>query len=143
VLFHCGNWATEFLEDPKIGTAPILGTTLGEENTVGALNGRTGAGPLTVGRISTDDFSGKICAYVAEGSFTDDPLDTFGTRAVVEVPMLPSLMHVICQHGFEHHAAMSRSHSGNAVAEAFSRYKGWKTHHHNRPPQLPAIPNMI
>jgi len=34
VLFHCGNWPTEFLPDAKMGTAPILGTTLGEENTV-------------------------------------------------------------------------------------------------------------
>lgn len=143
VLFHCGNWATEFLPDAKIGTAPILGTTLGEENTVGALHGRTNAGPLTVARVSTDDLTGSICTYVAEGDFTDDPLDTFGTRAVVDVPTLPRLMHVICQHGFEHHAAMSRSHCGNAVADALSRYKGWRTYHHNRPSELPAIPCAI
>jgi L-fucose isomerase-like protein len=143
VLFHCGNWASDFLPDGKMGTAPILGTTLGEENTVGALNGRTGAGPLTIARVSTDDLSGFISAYVAQGEFTDDPLNTFGTRAVVDVPKLPSLMHVICEQGFEHHAAMSRSHCGDAVAEALSRYKGWRTYHHQRPSELTTLPRVI
>lgn len=143
VLFHCGNWATEFLPNAKMSTAPILGTTLGEENTVGTIVGRTDAGPVTIARVSTDDLSGSIGAYVAQGEFTDDPLNTFGARAVVRVSDLPRLMHVICQHGFEHHAAMSRSHTGSAVTEALSRYLGWKTYHHNRPGDLAPIPNLI
>jgi len=143
VLFHCGNWPTEFLPDAKMGTAPILGTTLGEENTVGALSGRTTAGPVTLGRVSTDDLTGSISAYVVEGQFTNDPLNTFGTRAVAEVAGLPALMHVICEHGFEHHAAMNATHCADAVSEALSRYKGWRTHHHNRSPELPGIPSTI
>ena len=143
VLFHCGNWATDFLPGAKMGTAPILGTTLGEENTVGTLNGRTDAGPVTIGRVSTDDLSGSITAYIAQGEFTDDPLSTFGARAVVNVPGLPKLMHVICQNGFEHHAGMTRGHCGAAVAEALSRYKGWRTHHHNRSSELPGIPSAL
>jgi L-fucose isomerase-like protein len=55
VFFHCGNWAKDFIAEVRIGTAPILGTMLGEENTVGALEGRTPAGPVTFGRVSTDD----------------------------------------------------------------------------------------
>jgi len=137
VFFHCGNWARDFLPDIRIATAPILGTTLGEENTFGALEGRTLAGPVTFGRVSTDDLTGKIIAYVGEGEFTNDPLQTFGTRAVVKVTGLPALMHVICQNGFEHHAAMNRGHSAAAVAEALGRYLGWPTHHHNRPAGLP------
>ena len=43
VLFHCGNWAKSFLPDVKLSTAPILGTIVGEENTYGALEGRTPA----------------------------------------------------------------------------------------------------
>jgi L-fucose isomerase-like protein len=140
VFFHCGNWAKDFLPDIRIATAPILGTTLGEENTFGALEGRTLAGPVTFGRVSTDDLAGKITAYVGEGEFTDDPLKTFGTRAVVKVAGLPALMHVICQSGFEHHAAMNRSHTAAAVAEAMSRYLGWATYHHNRPAELPPLP---
>jgi L-fucose isomerase-like protein len=140
VFFHCGNWAKDFLPDIRIATAPILGTTLGEENTFGALEGRTLGGPVTFGRVSTDDLTGKITAYVGEGEFTEDPLHTFGTRAVVKVPALPALMHVICQNGFEHHAAMNRSHCAAAVAEALGRYLEWLTYHHNRPAGLPPLP---
>jgi L-fucose isomerase-like protein len=143
VLFHCGNWATEFLPNAKMGTAPILGTTLGEENTVGTLNGRTDAGPVTIARVSTDDACGGIVAYVAQGEFTDQPLNTFGARAVVNVPALPQLLHIICENGFEHHAAMSRSHCGDAVAEALSRYKGWRMYHHQRSTELQRIPKTI
>jgi len=140
VFFHCGNWAKDFVPDVRIATAPILGTTLGEENTFGALEGRTGPGPVTFGRVSTDDLAGKITAYVGEGEFTEDPLDTFGTRAVVHVKGLPALMHLICQNGFEHHASMNRSHTAGAVAEALGRYLGWTTYHHNRPQELPKLP---
>jgi len=143
VLFHCGNWAKEFLQEVRIATAPILGTTLGEENTFGAMEGRTGKGPLTFGRISTDDRGGKIRAHVGEGEFTDDPLNTFGTRAVVRVPALPALMHVVCQNGFEHHAAMNRTHSANIVSEALSRYMGWEVYHHQRASDLPPLPSSV
>lgn len=130
VFFHCGNWAKDFLPDIRVGTAPILGTILGEENTVGALEGRTPAGPVTFGRVSTDDKAGCIRAYVGEGMFTDDPLETFGTKAVVRVPQLQKLMRRICRNGFEHHAAMNASHCAAAVREALSNYMGWDVYHH-------------
>ena len=62
--------------------------------------------------------------------FVDDALDTFGSRAVVEAPALQSLMRHICTNGFEHHAAMNRSHSAAILKEAFSTYFGWETYHH-------------
>ncbi|MFO7694986.1 MAG: L-fucose/L-arabinose isomerase family protein [Vicinamibacterales bacterium] len=131
VFFHCGNWAKAFVPDATIATAPILGTTLGEQNTFGALAGRTpGAAPITFGRVSTDDRRGRIAAYVGEGRFTDDPLQTFGTRAVVEVPGLQALMRFICRNGFEHHAAMNASRSAAILAEAMDTYLGWDVHVH-------------
>jgi len=39
----------------KMAYADILATTLGQENTYGALAGRVPAGPLSFARISTDD----------------------------------------------------------------------------------------
>jgi L-fucose isomerase-like protein len=134
VFFHCGNWAKDFLPDIRIGTAPILGTMLGEQNTVGALQGRTPAGPVTFGRISTDDVAGKIRAYVGNGQFTDDPLDTFGTKAVVKVERLQELLQIICRNGFEHHAAMNGSHCASAVREALGNYLGWDVYHHSATP---------
>ena len=131
VLFHCGNWAKDFLPDIRIGTAPILGTMLGEENTVGALEGRTPAGPMSYGRVSTDDAAGKIRVYLGDGQFTNDPLDTFGTRAVVQVPRLQELMQYICLNGFEHHAAMNASHCAAPAAEALGKYLGWDVYLHS------------
>jgi len=131
VFFHCGNWAKSFVPDVKISNAPILGSTLGIENTFGAMDGRTPAGPVTFARVSTDDQSGLIRAYAGEGRFTDDPLTTFGSRAVVEVPNLQKLMHHICRNGFEHHVAMNASQCGGVLAEAFQNYLGWETYWHN------------
>ena len=130
VLFHCGNWAKSFLPNIEIKTAEILATTLGNENTYGAVAGRVPAGPLTYARISTDDNLGIIRTYVGQGEFTDDPLDTFGARAVVHVPALQKLMQVICRNGFEHHCAMNGSHSADILAEAFETYFGWELYHH-------------
>ena len=130
VLFHCGNWAKTFLPDIKIATAPILGTVVGEQNTYGALAGRTPAGPLTFGRITTADPEGKIRAYVGEGELTNDPLDTFGTRAVAQVPELQKMMRYVCKNGFEHHVVMNLSKTANVLAEAMGNYLGWEVHHH-------------
>jgi L-fucose isomerase-like protein len=131
VFFHCGNWAKSFLPGIKIATAEILGTTLGSENTYGAVAGRVPAGPVTYARISTDDLNGLINTYVGEGSLTDDPLDTFGARAVVQVPGLQDLLKFICKNGFEHHAAMNASLAADVLEEAFETYMGWEVYHHS------------
>lgn len=130
VFFHCGNWAKSFLPDAKILTSDILENTLGEGKAWGSVQGRTPAGPLTFARITTDDAVGMIRAYVGEGCFTDDPLNTFGATAVAEIPGLQSLLHYICQQGFEHHVAMNQSQTAAALAEAFDRYLLWDTYFH-------------
>ena len=130
VLFHCGHWAKSFLPDIKISTAPILGSTLGVENTWGALDGRTLANPLTYGRFTTDDTSGVIRAYVGEGDLTNDELKTFGNRAVARVPKLQKLMQYICRQGFEHHVVMNASRTADILVEACQQYLGWEVYHH-------------
>lgn len=130
VLFHCGNFASESLESPTMGTADIIGTTVGKENTCGAVHGRLKGGPLTYFRLSTDDFSGKIKAYVGEGQSINDPLDTPGCRAVIQVPQLEKLLAWICNNGFEHHVAMNHASSGAVLHEAFTKYMGIDCYHH-------------
>jgi L-fucose isomerase-like protein len=132
-LFHCGNWAKSFLPDIKMATAPILGSTLGVENTYGALEGRTPAGPLTFGRLTTADSDGCIRAYVGEGELTNDELKTFGTRAVAHVLQLQKLLRYVCENGYEHHVVMTLSKSAAALKEAFENYLGWETHEHAAP----------
>lgn len=130
VLFHCGNWPKSLVVDPQMKSADILATTLGQECTQGALSGRTMAGPMTFARITTDDSGGEILCYVGEGEFTDDPLDTFGTKAVVEIPEMQELMRFICENGFEHHVAMNASRTARILTEAFDTYLGWEVYHH-------------
>jgi len=130
VLFHCGNWPACYLPGGEISTAPILGTSVGEANTYGALAGRTPAGPVTFARLTTDDAAGCIRGYVAEGMLTDDKLDTFGSRAVAKVAGLQKLMTMICNGGFEHHTAISQSHCAGILAEAFEKYMGWDIYRH-------------
>lgn len=130
VLFHCGNWAKSFLPDIQISNAPILGTTVGVENTYGALDGRTPAMPLTYGRISTDDTRGVIKAYFGEGELTDDTLNTFGNRAVAKINNLQGLMQYVCRNGFEHHVVMNASKTGAILKEAFENYMGWEIYQH-------------
>ena len=132
VLFHCGNWAKSFLPDIKISTAPILGTTVGVENTYGALDGRTPASPLTYGRISTDDPKGVIKVYLGEGELTDDPLNTFGNRAVAQIDGLQDLMQYVCKNGFEHHVVMNASKTAGILEEALGNYMGWEVYNHSK-----------
>lgn len=130
VLFHCGNWAKSFLPDIQISNAPILGTSVGVENTYGALDGRTPASPLTFGRISTDDPKGIIKVYLGEGELTDDPLNTFGNRAVAQIPNLQNLMQYVCKNGFEHHVVMNASKTAAILEEALGNYMGWEIYNH-------------
>jgi L-fucose isomerase-like protein len=130
VLFHCGNWAKSLIPDIEIKTAEILGTTLGNENTYGAVAGRVPSGPLTYARLTTDDAHGVIRSYVGEGRFIDDPLETFGSKAVVTVPRLQKLLKHICKNGFEHHAAMNASQTAGVLAEAFETYFKWDVYYH-------------
>ena len=131
VLFHCGNWAKSFVPDIEVATAPILGTVVGEEKTYGALQGRTPAGPLTYGRLSTDDTRGNIRAYIGQGRLTDDELSTFGNRAVADIPKLQRLMRYVCENGFEHHVVMNQSSTADVLEEAFVKYLEWDVYYHN------------
>ncbi|MFZ1130730.1 MAG: fucose isomerase, partial [Terriglobales bacterium] len=68
--------------------------------------------------------------YVGDGQFTNDPLETFGGAGVVEIRGLQSLLHYICEKGFEHHVAANLSSVSGAVHEATTRYLGWHMHWH-------------
>ena len=80
---HVRQQAAEHLQDvPRKNRR--LGT-VGKEQTCGTLYGRIRSGPATYLRVSTDDASGRIRAYLGEGRFTDDPMHTFGAYGVIEI----------------------------------------------------------
>ena len=69
-------------------------------------------------------------AYLGEAEITDDPVETYGGYGVVRVPGLQTLLHYICENGFEHHVAANPSEVADAVAEAFAKYLGWEVYYH-------------
>ncbi len=131
IYFHCGNWAKSLVKEIRISTAEVLGTTLGPENTWGATDGRTPAGPLTYARIDTDDRKGIIKAYFGEGQTTNDPLSRIpGNSAVVEVADLQGLMRYVCKNGFAHHCAMTDAYVADVLEEALGYYLEWDIYQH-------------
>jgi L-fucose isomerase-like protein len=132
VVFHCSNLPKTILTDdiPVMDYQAIIAGTVGREQTYGAVVGRVRSQPFTYLRVSTDDLQGKMTAYLGEGRFTDDPLDTFGGYGVVEVPRLQDLLAYICEQGFEHHVALNQSRVATLLHEALSRYLGWSVYFH-------------
>jgi L-fucose isomerase-like protein len=132
VVFHCSNLPKDvFVDDiPVMDYQEIIAGSVGKENTYGTIYGRVKESPFTFLRISTDDFAGKICAYVGEGQFTNDPIDTFGGYGVVRVPRFQELLAHICENGYEHHVTINQALVASIVDEAFNKYLGWSTHLH-------------
>ncbi len=132
VVFHCSNLPKDVFVDeiPVIDYQAIIAGTVGAENTYGAVMGRIRENPFTYLRISTDDLQGKITAYVGEGVFTNDKLNTFGGVGVVKVPRMQELLRYICESGFEHHVSINQAKVANAVYEALTKYLGWATYYH-------------
>lgn len=139
VIFHCSNLPKDIFVDETIATEDIpvmdyqqiIAGTVGMENTFGTIVGRVRAAPFTYCRVSTNDLTGKISAYLGEGELTNDPLKTFGGFGVVRVPNLQKLLRYICENGFEHHVAISLSQVASAVNEALTKYMGWDVYYHN------------
>jgi L-fucose isomerase-like protein len=113
-----------------MANAEILATVLGTDSTFGTVSGLAVPNPLTYARLKTYERDGVICSYVGEGTITNDPLDTFGCRAVAAIPNLQALLQHVSKNGYGHHTAMNPSHVGDIIAEAFGTYMGWQVYYH-------------
>ncbi len=138
VIFHCSNlpkdlFTSEGAEAPVMSYQEIIAGTVGRENTYGTIVGRLRAAPLTYLRCTTDDFSGRMRAYVGEGDLTSDPLQTFGGVGVVHIPGFQHLLRYICENGFEHHVAVNPTRVAAGVHDALHRYLGWEVYRHPGP----------
>jgi L-fucose isomerase-like protein len=130
VVFHCSNLPKAFFAEQKMDYQEIIAGTVGKENTYGTIVGRVSPGPFTYCRVSTDDLNGKVASYVGEGRFTEDKLDTFGGYGVIEVPNFQKLLQFICQNGYEHHVAATKSAVAEAIEDALTTYLGWQVYRH-------------
>lgn len=137
VLFHCSNLPKDLLIQestktggPVISFHDILAGALGKDNSWGIVAGEFNPGPYTFCRISSNDYSGGISAYVGEGAITEDRPATFGGYGVIEIEGLQELLHFICENGFEHHVSIAPGNAGSLLEEVFSKYLGWDVYHH-------------
>ncbi|MBN1510013.1 MAG: L-fucose/L-arabinose isomerase family protein [Sedimentisphaerales bacterium] len=130
VLFHCSNLPKSFFQSDRMDYQEIIAGSVGKENTYGTIVGRIKPGPATFCRTTTDDTEGVLRAYVGQGRFTDDALDTFGGYGVMEISNLQTLLSYICRMGFEHHVAVNLSETADAIAEALGNYLAWDVYHH-------------
>ena len=131
VLFHCSNLPKSFFKDTRMTVHPIIADNKGAEFSYGAIQGRIKSAPVTLLRVETDDLIGDMKAIIAEGEYTEDPLDTYGGFGVVEIDDLQLLLKRVCYGGFAHHVAASLSEVGDIVFEALTKYLGWEVEHHN------------
>jgi L-fucose isomerase-like protein len=132
VLFHCSNFPQEFFGNKgTMDYQEIIAGTVGREKSYGTMVGRLVPTEFTYCRVTTDDFEGRIRAYVGEGEITSDPIATFGGYAVARIPRLQGLLRHICSRGFEHHVAINPSRIASVIDEAFSRYLGWDVYNHD------------
>ena len=131
VCFHCSNLPKHFFKDVRMDFQEIIAGTVGRENTYGTCVGRVKASPMSFARFSTNDVTGKMRGYAGEGSFTNDPLTTFGGAGVVKIHNMQALLRHICENGFEHHVAANLSAgAAAAVYEAATKYLGWDIYYH-------------
>jgi L-fucose isomerase-like protein len=135
VVFHCSNLPKDVFVQigegrPVMDYQEIIAGTVGKDGTYGTVVGRVKASPFTYLRVSTDDSTGKVRAYVGEGELTDDRLKTFGGYGVVCIPHFQKLLAYICENGFEHHVAINPTHIAVGVKEALCKYLGWEVYHH-------------
>lgn len=130
VLFHCSNLPKSFFKADKMDFQEIIAGSVGKDNTYGTIVGRIKAAPATFCRTSTDDVEGQLRAYVGDGTFTNDKLETFGGYGVMKIRNLQTLLNYVCQMGFEHHVAVNMSETADAIAEALGTYMGWDVYRH-------------
>ena len=130
VLFHCSNLPRSFFKTSKMDYQEIIAGAVGKDSTYGTVVGRIAPNKATFCRTTTDDDSGVIAAYVGQGEFTDDKLDTFGGYGVIKIQNLQDLMQYVCRMGFEHHVAVNLCQKADAITEALGNYLAWDIYRH-------------
>ena len=130
VLFHCSNLPRSFFKTSKMDYQEIIAGAVGKDSTYGTVVGRIAPNKATFCRTTTDDDSGVIAAYVGQGEFTSDKLDTFGGYGVIKIQNLQDLMQYVCRMGFEHHVAVNLCQKADAITEALGNYLAWDIYRH-------------
>ena len=127
IMFHCGPIAPSMLEGKgEVIEHLMFKKTFGEGTGVGVNKGRIKTGDITFGSIKTEN--GKICSFVTEAEFTDDPIEEafFGSGKVVKKENIDNISNYMANNGYKHHIAITYGNHMDAVKEAFEKYLGYE-----------------
>jgi L-fucose isomerase-like protein len=131
IMFHCSNLPQDFFGGEAVmDYQDIIAGSVGKENTHGTVVGQMKPAKMTYCRVSTDDYTGRIQAYLGEAEVTNDVVNSFGGYGVVKIPNFQELLRFICENGFEHHVALNPSQVAAALNEAFTTYLDWDVYYH-------------
>jgi L-fucose isomerase-like protein len=130
-LWHCGVFPKSFAKaTPKFGVQEIIASSGAAryEDSQGTVEFVAKPSPLTLCRVNQDpDGSWKV--VVAEGRIEDNKAHTFGAYGWCRIPALQRLYRDVLVRHFPHHVAITQTHVGNALWEAFGNYLGMHVYH--------------
>lgn len=127
IFFHCGPAPMSLMKGKgKIEEHLMFRKSYGEGSGVGINKGEFITGEVTVGSFKTE--GGELCAFVTEGTLTEDKLPDcfFGCGTVFEKENADEMLKYMAKNGYRHHVAITRGNFADAVTEAFENYLGYK-----------------
>lgn len=123
ILFHCGPVAQSLMTAKgEVIDHKMFAKAGGAGCGWGCNIGRIADFPMTF--VSTKTENGRLVAYMGEGEFTKDPIETefFGCGGVALIPDLQKKLITIGRGGFRHHVSVTSGNYEKAMREAFQVY---------------------
>lgn len=127
ILFHCGPICNTMMKEKGIIVEhKMFKKTMGDDVSWGVNQGCIKAMPMTYSSAKSD--SGKIVAYVDNGTFTGEPIEDgyFGTGGVAQIENMQKKLYKIAKNGFRHHVSVSSGQNRDALLEAYREYLGFE-----------------
>lgn len=125
IVFHCGpNPISMLTEKGEIIEHKMFKKTFGEGTGVGVNKGHLKSGDVTYGSLKTEN--GRLVAFVSEGTFTDDEIESefFGSGKVIYSDTINNVINHIATEGYKHHLCFSFGKCAEALSETFNKYLG-------------------
>lgn len=127
ILFHCGPLPMDLMEGPgQVQQHKMLSKSYGQGCSWGLNVGKVKTGTITYCGMRTEN--GEVQFYVDTAQIVDAPVakEFFGVYAVLQTEDLQKKLQTISAAGFRHHVAITRGDVADAVAEAFTKYLGYR-----------------
>ena len=134
--FHCGNTASDKLEEPELKYQLIMKRSLepdGEPNiTRGTIEGSIKPGEITFYRVQSNA-RGELKSYIAQGEILPVDPKSFGGIGIFAISEMDRFYrHVLIEKGYPHHGAVAFGHHGKVLHSVF-RYLGLTDIAYNQP----------